>query len=127
MCCHRATTKVSHSRCNISRSGLVIPVFFPFSRIILRTHPLKFGIFFESSYVVGHSVIILFRMNRATGLNIYTLVKRKTGKPYILWLVSNGWEQWDGILLLLLVMALKIGGFAAKIGLQMLKDPIMIG
>ena len=23
------------------------------------------------------------------------MVKKKTGKPYILWLVSNGWEQWD--------------------------------
>ncbi len=66
-------------------------------------------------------------MNRATGLNIYTLARKKTGKPYNLGLVSNGWVCGDGNIHSLLVVALKIGGFAAEIGLQMLKDPIMIG
>jgi len=62
-------------------------------------------------------------MNRATGLNIYTLVMKKTGKPYILRLLSDGWVCGDGNIHPLFVVALKIGGCAAKMGVGLLYTP----
>jgi hypothetical protein len=66
-------------------------------------------------------------MNRRISNHIYTLVIEKSRNSYILWLVSNGWEQWDDLQTLVVCSGAALGDFVAKMGLQMLKGPVMIG
>jgi hypothetical protein len=54
---------------------------------------------------------------------IYTYLKKKTGNPYILWLLSDGWVCGDGNIHPLFVVALKIGDFVAKMGVGLLYTP----